>query len=47
MTQVQKERMIMVRFHLDYVTKSIVELDQKLDKLVKPYESAIKYHSRS
>jgi len=41
MTQVQKERMIMVRSHLDYVTNSIAELDEKLDKLVKPYESAI------
>jgi len=40
-TQAQKERMIMVRAHLDYVTKSITELDEKLDKLVKPYESAI------
>jgi transposase len=41
MTQAQKERMIMVRSHLDYVTKSIAELDEKLDKLVKPYESAV------
>lgn len=41
MTQAQKERMIMVRSHLDYVTKSITELDEKLDKLVEPYESAI------
>jgi transposase len=41
MTQAQKERMIMVRSHLDYVTKSIAELDEKIDKLVKPYESAI------
>ncbi len=41
MTQAQKERMIMVRSHLDYVTKSIAELDEKLDKLVEPYESAL------
>jgi len=41
MTQAQKERMIMVRSHLDYVTKSITELDEKLDMLVKPYEDAI------
>lgn len=41
MTQAQKERMKMVRSHLDYVTKSITELDEKLDKLVKPYEGAI------
>lgn len=41
-TQEQKERMVMVRSHLEYVTKSIAELDEKLDKMVKPYESAIK-----
>ncbi|MFT9485772.1 MULTISPECIES: IS110 family transposase [Bacillaceae] len=41
MTQEQKERMIMVRSHLDFVTNSIAELDEKLDKLVEPYESAI------
>lgn len=41
MTQAQKERMKMVRTHLDYVTKSIDELDEKLDTLVAPYESAI------
>ncbi|MGF7186967.1 transposase [Desulfitispora alkaliphila] len=42
MSQAQKERMIMVRSHLDYVTNSIDELDQKVDRLVKPYEGAIK-----
>jgi transposase len=41
MTQAQKERMLMVRSHLDYVTLSIAELDKKLDRLVEPYESAI------
>ena len=41
MTQVQKERMIMVRSHLDFITKSIAELDEKLDTLAKPYEGAI------
>ena len=41
MTQAQKERMKMVRSHLAYVTKSITELDEKLDKLVAPYEGAI------
>lgn len=41
MTQAQKKRMKMVRSHLDYVTKSITELDEKLDKLVAPYEGAI------
>lgn len=39
MTQAQKDRM--VRSHLDFVTKSIAELDEKLDKMVEPYESAI------
>jgi len=42
MTQAQKERMIMVRSHLNYVTETIAELDQKLDRLVEPYEGAIK-----
>ncbi|KJS22851.1 MAG: transposase [Clostridiaceae bacterium BRH_c20a] len=42
MTQAQKERIIMVRSHLDYVTKSIAELDEKLDRLVEPYDGAIK-----
>jgi transposase len=41
MTQAQKERMIMVRSHLDYVTKSIAELDEKIDKMVQPYKGAI------
>ncbi|MDA8233206.1 MAG: IS110 family transposase [Clostridia bacterium] len=42
MTQAQKERMIMVRSHLDYISQSIAKLDENLDKLVEPYESAIK-----
>lgn len=41
MNQAQKERMIMVRSHLDYVTNSIDELDKKLDKQVEPYEGAL------
>lgn len=41
-TQEQKERMVMVRSHLEYVTESIAKLDEKLDKMVKPYEGAIK-----
>jgi transposase len=40
-TQEQKERMIMVRSHLEYVKKAIVQLDEKLDKMVAPFESAI------
>jgi len=49
-TQEQKERMIMVHSHLDYITNSITELDEKLDKLVEPYEKCHQpslYHSRS
>jgi hypothetical protein len=42
MTQEQKERLVMVRSHLEYVTESIAVLDEKLNKMVEPYESAIK-----
>ncbi|AYO30183.1 IS110 family transposase [Biomaibacter acetigenes] len=42
MTQEQKERMVMIRSHLEYVTKCIVELDLKLDNMVESYESAIR-----
>lgn len=42
MTQEQKERIVMVRSHLEYVTKSITELDEALNKMTEPYESAIK-----
>ena len=41
MTREQKERMIMVRSHLDFVQDSIKKLDEKLDKMMVPYESAI------
>lgn len=41
MTKEQKERMVMVRSHLDFIQKSITELDEKLDKMMAPYESAI------
>jgi transposase len=43
MSQAQKERMIIVRSHLDYVSNSIAELDEKIDKLVEPYENAINF----
>ncbi|AYO30022.1 IS110 family transposase [Biomaibacter acetigenes] len=42
MTQEQKERMVMIRSHLEYITKCIVELDLKLDNMVESYESAIR-----
>jgi len=34
--------MVMVRSHLEYVTQSIAKLDEALNKMIKPYESAIK-----
>jgi len=37
----QKERMVMVRSHLDYVEKSIKLLDSKLDELVNSHEPSI------
>jgi transposase len=40
-TPEQKERMIMIRSHLNFVQDSIKKLDEKLDEMVKPYESAI------
>jgi transposase len=40
MTGEQKERMVMVRSHLDFVQQSIVKLDVKLDKMMAPYENA-------
>lgn len=40
-TQEQKERMIMVRSHLEYVKEAIAQLDGKMDKMVAPFESAI------
>jgi len=41
MTREQKERMVMVRSHLEFVQQSIAKLDEKLDKMMAPYESAI------
>lgn len=41
MTQEQKERITMVRSHLNYLEKSISKLDEKIDKMVEPYESSI------
>jgi transposase len=41
MTREQKDRIVMVRSHLDFIQKSITELDEKLNKMVAPYESAI------
>ena len=41
MTREQKERIVMVRSHLEFVKQSIAKLDQKLDEMMTPYESAI------
>ena len=41
MTKEQKERIVLVRSHLEFVQQSITKLDEKLDKMVVPYESAI------
>ena len=37
----QKERMLMVRSHLDYVEKAIETVDRGIDAIVAPYESHI------
>ena len=41
MTPSQKERMLIVRSHLEFVQQSIDKLDSKLDELISPYESAV------
>lgn len=41
MTRDQKDRMIMIKDHLDFVENSISELDQKLDQMIAPYEHLI------
>ena len=41
MTKEQKERMVIVRSHLEFIQKSIAILDEKLDKMVAPYEAFI------
>jgi transposase len=37
----QKERMLMIRAHLEFVEGAIENIDAKLDELVKPYENHI------
>ena len=41
MTSSQKERLLMVRSHLDFVQQSIDSLDSKLDELIAPYENTV------
>jgi len=43
MTKEQKERMIMVRSHLQFINQSITDLDTKLAEMVIPYENAISF----
>ena len=40
-TPEQKFRLLMVRAHLNYIEKSIEQLDQKLDEIVKPHEDVV------
>jgi len=44
MTKEQKERMVMVRSHLEFVQQSIEKLDEKLDKMVITHENAITHY---
>ncbi len=41
MTKEQKERMVIVRSHLDFIQNSIATVDEKLENMVTPYQSAI------
>lgn len=41
MTDSQKDRMRLVRAHMDYITSTLNDIDTKLDELVAPYENAI------
>jgi len=41
MTQDQKERMLLIRSHLEFVQMELNAIDAKLDDLVAPYEEAI------
>jgi len=41
MTGAQKERMLLIRSHMDFVGKELEILDAGLDKLVSPFEEAI------
>lgn len=40
--QMTKEQKVLVRSHLEFVQDLIAKLDEKLDKMLLPYESAIK-----
>ena len=40
-TKEQKERMVMIRSHFEFIQQSITTLDEKLDNMVAPYQNAI------
>lgn len=42
MTREQKDRMIMIRSHLEFVQDSVEKLDKKLDEMAAPFESSIR-----
>ncbi len=42
MIKEQKECILIIRSHLEFIEKSIADLDRKLDKMVAQYEGAIK-----
>ena len=41
MTGEQKERILLIRSHLDFINQAIADLDAKLDVMVDPFNSAI------
>lgn len=41
MTDSQKDRMRLIRAHLDYITSTINDIDTILDSLIAPYENAV------
>ena len=40
-TLLKKDRMVIIRNHLDYVEEAICKLDSRLDELIEPYEPYI------
>ena len=43
-TKEQKERMLMIRSHLEFIEQSTTTLDEKLDNMVAPYQNAITHY---
>lgn len=43
-TKEQKERMLMIRSHLEFIEQSTKTLDEKLDNMVAPYQNAITHY---